>query len=501
MRKTVKLAIALIAICIVACLSSCSKSGADALQYVPADATAMAYFDGEMVLGQAGYKDGTVGEPLKGFLEKNGVDVSDEKVKETIKVMSMFTVKGAAFYKNDEVWVILGLKDTKGFIDYLVKEQDFVQDKEDGIVYVEKDKGYIMFKDDMAFACIDLEKGRPVLETDGLKEICNLGDNSFADNEKTSEIAKRIVEERMTLYAIANLDKVQGMVNESDFNNFMIGLSAIFNNPKYASLESVCTEKGSSVTVRVLDKDYKGAKCSLPFGKIDANALPYAAVPDNCVAGALAMPSSMVNKVIDMVGMFMQTEELSMIGKIDGTIAVTCNPKPTNDNDIAALVVTTKGNSDAVALGDYINLNLGSSSFPLRCSTSDKYLRVSMKDSSNASGDVKYSAEVLSGKIAGIVIDYNKLVKSVGVGGDFEDLGVCSVYLESVDGSVVLKLDWKCDNPIKKSFKMIELLQNADNLFDNIGFAQPRYDIPLDTLEYEVVEPAAYDYIDDEFYY
>ena len=62
MRKSMKLTMTLLALCVVAALASCSKNKrGDILKYVPADATGMVYFNGEQIVGQAGVRDGKVG--------------------------------------------------------------------------------------------------------------------------------------------------------------------------------------------------------------------------------------------------------------------------------------------------------------------------------------------------------------------------------------------------------------------------------------------------------
>lgn len=463
-----KLTMTLLALCVVAALASCSKNKrGDILKYVPADATGMVYFNGEQIVGQAGVKDGKVGEPLKGALESYGVDLSDSDAKDVMEQVSKFTYEGVAFFQGKKVWVVAGMKDAKGFMKYLEKEQGFDKDKEDGIEYVSKNKGYLMFKDDMLFMCYNVGKGRPGLDTEGVKELCDLGDESFARNEKTKELAEKIKKGDLSLYALVNIDKVQGIVNDGDFDKIVTGLSAIYNNPKYASLEASVNDKGIVSTLKILDSGYKPAKCSLPVGKIDAGAFPYAAVQGNTMAFAVDVPSSIVNQALSMAGNMLPAQFVSILKGIDGTMAVTVNPNPSNPNDIAAGVVTTTGNQAAVSLGEFVQL-LARETVPaaynssVRCSTSDKYLRISLPGSSPAGGSVQYAANMLNGKVAGVVVDLNTMVKNAGIGGDFGELGVQALYLEPAEGSLVLKYVWNCADPVAKSIKLAQALKGFD---------------------------------------
>ena len=106
---------------------------------------------------------------------------------------------------------------------------------------------------------------------------------------------------------------------------------------------------------------------------------------------------------------------------------------------------------------------------------------------------------MLNGKVAGVVVDLNTMVKNAGIGGDFGELGVQALYLEPAEGSLVLKYVWNCADPVAKSIKLAQALKGYDGAtpFD-FGFGAasasaydsvPAYD-SYSVYETVAVEPA-----------
>lgn len=464
MRNTFKLLSLLMALVAVAGLQSCSKHDkGDVLDYVPADASVIVYGDLNYVMEKSGISEnGKIGEPLKSVLEQNKVDLTEYK--KDLAVIKDFTRESALFVQGEKVWVVAGLADAKDLVKYLEKEHDFDVSKENGVQVLYKKGNTMMVKNDMLFCCIDLRKWKPVDNTSAVNELCDLGDESFLNSDNTKELAKQIIESDQTLFALANLGKLSALIDDRDFDQFKTGLSMVYNNPTYIAADLKVSDTGITSTVKVLDSKYAPAKCSLTLGQIDAKTFSYAAVPDNTALIALALPSQLISQITGAASKFLPAPVISAIKCINGTLAMTVNPAADTQRDMFAVAVTTNGNADAVKLGQFVS----SIENTLKCSTSDKYLRVVLNGGPAPSGKTDYAAS-LQGKPAGMVADLGALLSSFGIRGDFSKLGTAAVYADTADGSLSIKGEWKCENPVQRIFDIANNAETIFNALDNYG--------------------------------
>lgn len=501
MRKLSKFFVLFLALAALTC-TSCKKQKGAVLDYVPADASVFFYGDLNYVLEKVGFaEDGSIKEPLRGALEQNGVDISDYK--KEMALVKDFTKDVALFIQNSSLWIVAGMSDQDDMIKFLKDKHNFSEDKEEGVKLVYKDGGTMMFKDNMLFMCFNIKKGKLVSNPSGVKDLCKLGNDSFSKSEKTKALAEKITKGDLTFYGLANFNKIGGMIRDfgnygasEDYDNFKAGLSMIYTNPTYVSLDMKVGDEGVYSTLQVLDSSLKPAKCSINLGQIDTKAIANAAVPNNSIAGAVALPASLINQIKTAFGNAINTEMNELLSLIDGTIAFTANPKATAYN-IFAVAVACKNGADAQKLGSY----LPEISRDLDGYTAGNYLRVIRKTGPvSASGNTAY-ASVLQGKAAGYVMDFGLLAQSMGLSGDFAQLGTTAVYLDTADGSLCLKSEWKCKNPVQRIFDIINNARAIDRAlnstdFDIMGYEEV-YEEPDSIFGYEteIVEPVS------EYYY
>lgn len=498
MRKSIKLLGLMIALLAVTALQSCSKHDkGDVLDYVPADASVIVYGDFNYLLEKAGIsEEGKIGEPLKSTLDQNNVDLSEHK--KELALAKNFTREGVLFLQGQKIWIVLGMNDTKEFINYLEKEEDFDVSTEDGVKILSRKGSDMMIKDDNLFLCVNPRSGKPTENVSGVNDLCKLGDEAFSKAENTEALATGIIEKDNTMFAIANIGKLSGLINDSEFNNFKAGLSMVYNNPTYIASELNLTDDGLTASLKVLDSKYAPAKCSLPLGQIDEKAFTYAAVPGNTAAVALAVPEALINQAATALSSLVPAEIITTLKCINGTIAATFNLSADKPQDMFAVMVTANNNSDAINLGNVIQL-MGN----VKCSTSEKYLRVTYPQGPAPSGNTSY-ASVLSGKPAGMIIDLSATAKSFGLSGDYSQLGTFAIFADNADGSLSFKAEWKCNDPVQRIFDLAnnaEAIMNTMNAFeDKFDAPSSAYiDVPLDsTAVYQ--EAAAADYYDYDIY-
>ncbi len=501
MRKLFKLFNLIVALTALAALQSCSGDKGKLLEYVPADASIVVYGDFNYVMEKSGISDGKIGEPLRSVLEEQNVDLSEKK--EEIKLVKDFTNEGVLFVSGQKIWVILGLNDTDNFEKYLTKEQDFDLSKESGVTILSKQGDAMMIKDKKLFMCINISKGKPVEEVEAVNNLCKLGRDSFAKSSSTKDLAKKIVEEDHTMFAIANINKVANLVNEREFDQFKMGLSMVYKNPTYICSDLTVNDKGVFASLKVLDSNYKLAECTIPTGQIDTKTFAYASLPGNTATAAIALPSALINQVCNLAGKMAPAEVINILKTINGTAAMTFSVAANSSEEMRAFALTTGSNVDAKKLGDFIS-QMGPS---IKCSTSDKYLRITSKNAPAPSGDTSY-ANILQGKAAGAVFDLGATAKAVGLGGDYSDLGVASLIADKTEGSLILTFEWKCSNPISKIFSICsnakEIERTLDSFYDRFYKEEVFYGSSYDPMygsDYDVAEEEEFTYTEPDYLY
>lgn len=475
MRKSIKLLSALTAVLVMLGVQSCSKaSKGDVLDFVPADASVIVYGDSEYIMSKSGLKDGKIGEPLQSALDQANCDYTEAE--RMLKHASGVTGDAAMFMKGNKLWVIVGLNNASDFYKYLEDEYNFDIEKNDGVVMATKKKESIMFRDNMMFMCYKIDDGKLDDDTSGVKDLCNLGDDSFAESDKTKELADGIKERKSAFFALANFGKLTGLIDDDDFSQFKATLSMAYSNPTYAMFEANINDDGATAELKVLDSDYKPAKSTLPLGSIDTDAFKYAAVPDNSMIAAIDLPAALIKNICTLASKFgVPSEMTDLISCINGTVAFTFNFNAATQTDMYALMLTANNNSDAVKIGNLVAYF----DHTLKCSTADKYLRITLQGGPQPSGSTKY-AEVLNGKPAGVVYDLSTIAKQAGLGGDLAQLGVLAIYADKSDKSLSLKAEWKCQNPVGKLF---EIAKNGETIFDAINNFENKF------YKYEPISP------------
>lgn len=483
MRKLFKLFSLLVAMTTFVALQSCSGDKGQLLEYVPADASIIVYGDFNYVMEKSGISsEGKIGEPLRSVLEDNRIDLSEYK-KET-ELVKDFTNEAVFFMSGQKLWIIFGLKDSDNIEEYLKKEQDFDLSKESKVTVLTKKGRSLMIKDNMLFLCMDIKKDKPVDDVEGVNDLCKLGKDSFAKSDNTKELAKKIVEKDHTMFAIANINKIASLVNDRDFDQFKMGLSMVYKNPTYICADLTVNDKGIFATAKVLNSDYKPAECTIPTGQIDTKAFSYATLPGNSALVALALPSNLINQICNLASKALPSESISLIKCLNGTAAMAFSPTANSKKEMYAVALTTGSTADATKLGNFLS-QMDSS---IKCSTSDKYLRISSRTTPAPTGNAAF-ANILQGKAAGCVMDLSATAKALGLGGDYSDLGISALYAEKIEKSLVLKFEWKCANPVAKIFSIIsnaEAIERSLGTIDNLFYDQSYdYSASLDTVPYE----------------
>lgn len=479
MRKSIRLLAFAVALFAMLGIQSCdSVDKGDVLDCVPYDASVVVYGDLSYVAGQAGVEKGKIGEPLKSILEKYSSRGDLEEMENAAEVSEYFLGDAAFFMNGSKVWFVAAMRDADKFLEYLKKEQDFDLDEEDGVKKAEKNKMCIMVKDNMLFIGGNPDSNKSSDDPEDVKELLDLGDESFASNGKTSKIAEEIREKEYTFYALANLNKLANIADSRDFDQMKAGLSMVYSDPTFISGNMKIGEDGATAEIKVLDSKYEPAKCSLPAGSIDAGALKYAAVPGNTFAAAMDLPSSLVDQICNAASQFLMPEMTALIKCLNGTIAFTSNPAASSKADMMAIMATTNNNADAIKLGDFLQNQMGN----MKAQYSGKYLRIVMPGGPAANGDTRY-ASILGGKPLGCVADLGAMMKNFGLSGDYAELGTLAIYADTADKSLSIKAEWKCKNIVKKT---LDLIGNADTIERTLeGFFSKydtySYDEPVDT--------------------
>lgn len=502
MRKSIKLLSLLTALLVFMGLQSCTKhKKGEILNYVPADASVIVYGDLNYVLEKSGIaEDGKIGEPLKSILDQENVDVSEYK--KELALLKSFTREAAVFINGEKTWILLSLNNSDDIIDYMKKEEGADADKEDGVTVLTYKHQKAMFKDDVMFLCLDQSSDEFVAQVSKVNDLCDLGDESFGKNEQTEALVQNIKDEDLSLFFVANLGKISAIVNDREFDQFKAGLSMIYNNPTYLSGTLKINDEGISAVMSILDSKYALSKCSIPLGQIDTKVLSYAAVPGNTITYAVDLPTTLINKILGISQKAFPSEVLSLIKCINGTAAATINLAANSKEDMFAVALTANNNSDAVQLGSFIQQLFD----PVKCSTSDKYLRVMQPGGCSPSGSTSY-ANILQGKPGGIAVDLAGLAKSFGLAGDFANVGTFVIYSDTPEGSLVVKSEWKCANPVQRIFDVIKNADAIENALESIEdkfVSSPSAPLDLPGYEDEFVEeedfseyalPAEPDYI------
>ena len=462
MRKLTKISALLLAMVFMFGFQSCHKyKKGDVLNYVPEDVTLLVYMNTTEVSSQLGVsEDGTIGEPLKGLLEKNGADL--DELQKGFNLMKDFSNETVVFIKDKKLWGIGGLKSTKNLIKYLKNEKHFDENKEDGVKFFRTGDGTIMIKDNMIFTCLDLEEGKFITNTSGVKELCKLKKSSFGKSEKTKSLAENIVKGDYTLYFLANFNKIAGMARTSEFDQFMSTLSMIYDDPTYATADLKLTDKGIFINAGVLNKNFSPAKCNISLGQIDLSELRYASVQGNNVAVALSLPSQLISQIDAVAGKYLTTEQRTFLNSINGTVGLTLDVTAATKDNAFALMGTATSPAATDNITKFLQQLLNNKAL---FSTSGNYIRMYPQGgSAQPSGDISY-ASALNGKAAGAVADLGAIAQSMGLRGNIADLGTLCVYVDPSNNSLTFKAEWNCSNPIQH---LIDLFNHRNQVFDAI---------------------------------
>lgn len=456
LKKFKLISLLAVALVLVPALTSCGgKKQGDVLSVVPADAPVILYGNASETLSQMGIEGDKINDPLKSLFQENGVDIDEVQAK--MPDVDMFTQDCALFADKKSVWMVAAIKDSGKFKKFM-EENDFDIEKEEGVEILSNRDFKAMLKDDFFFVCINLKKGEPVTDIEEVKRLLKLGDESFVKNEKTSGLAKKIIEDKPLFYGLVNLKKLKSIVDDSDYDQALAALGLVIEDVNYVSGQFRLTADGMEAEAMFLDSKLQPAKSNIPLGTIKASDLKYAGVPDPAYCAAVALTSKTISAIFDFAAKFgaIDPEMHQILSGIDGTAGLvgSLNAGP----NTLAMMLTCTDNESATTFGQM----LAGTSRDMEAKTSGNVLRITEKNGPSATSAPSFASEI-DGCVAGGVFDFTAFAKEAGLSGEDAKLGTLAVMLKSENGAPVLRAVWNVKDPIKTLLKIAE---NADRLDD-----------------------------------
>lgn len=456
LKKFKLISLLAVALVLVPALTSCGgKKQGDVLSVVPADAPVILYGNCTETLQQLGIEKNKINDPMKSMLEEAGADISE--LEEKMPDVDMFTKDAVAFIDGHDFWIVAALDDAGKFKKF-AEENDADITKEDGVEMLELKDAKAILKDDFIFFCMDMDKGEFVADADDVKKLLDLGDESFVKNEKTSGLAKKIIEDKPLFYGLVNLKKLKSIVDDSDYDQALAALGLVIEDVNYVSGQFRLTADGMEAEAMFLDSKLQPAKSNIPLGTIKASDLKYASVPDPVYCAGVALTSKTISAIFDFAAKFgaMDPEIHQILSGIDGTAGLvgSLNAGP----NTLAMMLTCTDNESATTFGQM----LAGTSRDMEAKTSGNVLRITEKNGPSATSAPSFASEI-DGCVAGGVFDFTAFAKEAGLSGEDAKLGTLAVMLKSENGAPVLRAVWNVKDPIKTLLKIAE---NADRLDD-----------------------------------